>query len=331
MKYYFLTVTEDSWREHLLTGIAAINNPGHNPSNRQGNAQKQGALCEFIGIEIGDRLFFYVQGQKVIKGLYKAVSEPFFDVSNLVPSNSVIDRKFPIRIEFQQERHYEIDVTMDELWQLKDNGLFWSLQQQRGDAVGRHACLGLLKTDGECLLNMFSEKNPRSSALTPINVINHITTPLQFDIRSINGRIHYEKALQGLLLVNLKNDLHKNILGEYDYFVPFFPTSAQTEIDIMLTKHSGSGEVLWYTLIEIKSNQFTLKEIKTLVNYENWAIRALAGNNARKVHSICIAFDFNQDIINFVQNRSEFVNKSILLVKYFFDHQNNSISLTAIN
>ena len=70
MEYFLFTVSNTSWKEHLSTGIAAINNPGHDSSNRQGNAQKQKALSELAGIKKGDLLFFYFQGDKKILWLY---------------------------------------------------------------------------------------------------------------------------------------------------------------------------------------------------------------------------------------------------------------------
>jgi len=159
MQYFLFTVTNTSWKEHLSTGIAAINNPGHDPTNRQGNAQKQKALCELAGIKKGDILFFYLQQEKKVMGLYEAVSEPFLDTKPLI-KKGFINKKFPIRVAFKQKVNFSIHLHMDEVWEIKDKGYFWSLQQQRGDTVGRLACVCLTKQDGEHLIRMFYEKNP---------------------------------------------------------------------------------------------------------------------------------------------------------------------------
>jgi len=49
-------------------------------------------------------------------------------------------------------------LDMDEVWRIKDKGNFWSIQQQRGDTVGRHACISLTKQDGDHLLKMLYQK-----------------------------------------------------------------------------------------------------------------------------------------------------------------------------
>ena len=59
MQYFLFTVNEQSWPEHFKTGIAAINDPSTDPNNKQGNAQKQKALCELASVNKEDILFFY--------------------------------------------------------------------------------------------------------------------------------------------------------------------------------------------------------------------------------------------------------------------------------
>jgi hypothetical protein len=324
MQYFLFTVSEQSWQEHFATGIAAINDPGHDPANRQGTAQRQGAMCELIGIKPGDLFFFYVQGKKKIKALYEANSAPFFDTSNLLP-NGFIDYRFSLRIEFQNKINFPNDIDMDEIWHLKDMGLFWSIQQQKGDAIGNHACLSLTKKDGDYLLKMFYEKNPIVNPVVQINIQNHNNQPLTFDLRHNGNSLHYEKALQGLLLNDLKQGLHKDVLGDYDYFVPFFPTSSQKEIDIMLIKHDANGDVVWYTILELKANTFSINELDKLMNYESWAINAIANGNSRMVHSIGIANKFDKKVINYVKRRLKYINKKVRLITYSFNSANNQL------
>lgn len=131
MQYFLFTVNEQSWPEHFKTGIAAINDPSTDPNNRQGNAQKQKALCELASVNTGDILFFYFQQKKEIIGVYEASSKPFFDTNPLV-NGGFINQKFPIRVAFKQKINFPINLDMDEVWHSKDKGSFWSIQQQRG-------------------------------------------------------------------------------------------------------------------------------------------------------------------------------------------------------
>ena len=324
-QYFLFTVTDRSWKEHFSTGIAAINNPGHDEGNRQGNAQKQKAICELAGIKRGDLLFFYLQQEKRVMGLYEAVSEPFFDENPLV-QGGFIDKNFPIRLAFKQKINFPIDLDMDEVWLIKDKGYFWSLQQQRGDTVGRHACISLTKEDGDLILKMFYEKNPIILQNGSITTAEHSSTNLPLDFKHEGSKLHYEAVLQAILLEDFKNGKHKEVFGDYDYFVPFFPTSSQKEIDILLFKHNERGELLWYSILELKQFSFTEEELNTVKNYEEWLVNSMAEGNIRKVHCIGIAHEFNEDVKEYIRGRIKYGQKKIKLIRYSFDSTNKTLS-----
>jgi len=324
MQYFLFTVSEKSWPEHLKTGIAAINDPGCKQSNRQGNAQKQKALCEVACIRKGDFLFFYYQQKKKVMGLYEAISKPFFDKTSLV-KNGFIDNKYPIRVAFKQKINFKINIDMDDVWYSKDKGSFWSIQQQRGDTVGRHACISLTKEDGELLIKMFNEQNPIIAQPIKINSKKHNDMNLPFDYRCDGTKLHYEAVLQGKLLQDLRDGKHKTLLGNYDYCVPFFPTSSRKEIDILLFKHVAN-DVLWYEILELKQPRFTNEDLDTLMEYEKWLIQSLAVN-ARSVHSIAIANNYDDGVKEFIKGRTKYGGKNIRLIKYSFSSSNKSISL----
>jgi hypothetical protein len=328
MQYFLFTVTEQSWREHFQTGIAAINDPGHNLSNRQGNAKRQAAMCELVGIKKGDIFFFYFQQRKKIMGVYEAVSEPFFDKKELV-KKGFIDKKFPIRVAFKQKINFPVDLEMDEIWEIKDKGYFWSIQQQRGDTVGRHACISLTKQDGERILKMFFEKNPVISKPVKIKNNKYSNKKLPFDCANHRNELHYEATLQGILLDGLKKGEYKQIFGEYDYFVPFFPTSSQREIDILLFRHGPNG-VIWYEILELKQGAFEKRELDKLMNYEKWVSNSLA-LNSRMVHAIGIANKFNNEVKAYIKGRVSYGGKAIRLIKYSFDKKKSNITLKEEN
>jgi len=325
-QYFLFTVSDESWKEHFATGIAAINDPGHDPNNRQGNAQRQKAFCELAGIKNGDLLFFYLQQQKKIMGLYEATSRPFYDTRCLV-TNGFINRKFPIRVAFNQKINFPSSLGMDEVWNSKDKGFFWSLQQQRGDSVGRHACISLTKQDGDHLLRMLHEKNPVIPDITKIGTKTHSKRGLPYDFLHEGKKLHYEAVLQSILLEDFKQGKHKEIFGEYDYFVPFFPTSSQKEIDILLFKHDNKG-VLWYEILELKQHAFDQEELDKLMNYEDWVLNTLSDGNIRMVHSIGIANEFADDVKAYIKGRMGYGGRKIRLIKYSFHAERKVLSLT---
>ena len=55
------TVSEESWREHSQTGIAAINDPYASSQSPQIYATRQKVMTELAGIRPGDRLYYYIQ------------------------------------------------------------------------------------------------------------------------------------------------------------------------------------------------------------------------------------------------------------------------------
>jgi len=328
-KYFLFTVNDNSWPEHKSTGVAAINDPVATAGQSYGLPKRQSAMCEMAGIQPNDIILFYFQGKKEIHGLYKATSEAFFDEDDLV-SGGFINSRFPIRVRFSPYIEFKRNLVMDEIWEMKDRGEFCSIQQQRGDAVGRHACLGLLKTDGDALVRMFYEKNPIYRIITG-HPINNYHEPLPFEYRTSSGgtRLHYESVLQSVLIKDFVKCKHKNIFGDYDYFIPYFPTGAQKEIDLFLVKHQNN-EPIWYTLIEIKPDKFDLGEIKALSNYENWIIRSLTRNNPRMVHTYALAYSFDHDIKTYVSERVKYTDRRIHLVEYLFDDDKKAVDLKEI-
>lgn len=332
MQYFLFTVSTESWKEHFATGIAAINDPGVDPGSTHGNAKRQSAMCELAGIRKGDCLFFYLQQEKKIMGLYEVHSDAFFDTRNLISGKRCfINKKFAIRVEFVQKINFVNNLDMDEVWRIKDKGSFWSVQQQRGDVVGRHACIALTRQDGEHLLKMLYQKNPIIPSNSKIKIGKHSRKALKFDLTHYGTQLHYEASLQGLLLNDLKQGKHKDIFGDYNYFVPFMPTSSQKEIDILLIKHNNGNEIIWYQVLELKQSTFSIDELDKLMNYENWTINALANNNERLVHSVGIAHDFDQDAIDYISNRQRYGGKKIRLIKYSYKTKRNELTFEHIN
>src|SRR3989338_8337863 len=100
---------------------------------------------------------------------------------------------------------------MDEIWRLKDESKFWSIQQQRGSAVGRHACLALTREDGENLLQIFNEINPNILPKKLIKCKRHGKKKLPIELKMKNNELNYEGALQSLMVQAFKAGKYKNV------------------------------------------------------------------------------------------------------------------------
>lgn len=335
-------VDDNTWEEHNMVGIAAINDPLiTHPSNRNANTARQSAIAEISGIRPGDLIFFNRMVSEKhppeILGVYEATSNAYYDPSPLFPRAKYIDKKHPFRVEFRCLHHFEKSINIDEIWALKEKGLIWTLQQTRGDAVGVHACIGITKLEANIILKLLKANNIVEQK--PINYLenrkrvglnNILKKPLPLDFEcDREGVLHYESVLKALLLEDFAKNKHKKIFGDYDDFIPNVPTGARKEIDILLLKYNGR-DILWLQILELKHDKFTMKELQRLIDYEKWLIRIIKSENPFQVHPVAVASTFQDEVKHFAKEREKYGEKSIRLIKYYFDKKEKSIKLEEV-
>ena len=68
-----------------------------------------------------------------------------------------------------------------------------------------------------------------------------------------------------------------------------------------------------------------------LMQYESWAINALANNNSRLVHSVGIANNFSNEVLEYINNRVVYGGKKIRLIEYAYNNTRSTITLRQIN
>jgi len=328
-KFRILKVNDDTWVEHNKVGVAAINDP-HNVPTTQSLKQRQFALAEISGIRPGDILFFnrmVSEGHPPeILGIFKAVSKPYFDPTPLFPRAKYIDKPHPFRIEFECVHNFPNPINFAEIWALRDKGKIWTLQQSRGDAVGRHASVGITKIEAKLVERLLKINNIIERPKIAYKRPRKSKRPLPFDLSTDEkGQLHYEAVLQALLLEDFADGKHREIFGDYDDFIPNALTSAGKEIDILVLKYNGDN-ILWYQILELKQDEFTMKELQKIIIYEKEIIRSQA-ENPMQVYPIAVASEFNKDVIKFVKGRADYKERPIRLIKYHFDERKKAVSL----
>lgn len=311
---FWFIVNEQTWQEHAKVGIAAINDPHSQPA-RQSLAQRQSAIAEVAGIRPGDLLFFYVMGTLKILGIYEAITKSYFDTKPLFSGAVHIKEAHPFRVAFKQVVNYPNSIDIDDIWEARDQGLIWTMQQSRGDAVGRHACIGLTKPDVHLIKRIFAERNIRDLPVASPLALPPSLNPLPIDLTAYKGVLHYENALKALLLEDLADGQHKEILGNYDDFLANVPTSSRMELDLLMLRYNNR-DIVWFQVIELKPDAFTTHELGRLIDYEDWLIRVPAEGNRRAVYSIALAHDFDQEVRQFVKRRQDYGVKPIRLIAY---------------
>ena len=145
MRTRVFTVNENTWSEHRKAGIAAINDPFAENNSPQSYAIRQKVMTEIAGIRPGDRLFFYIQRTKEIIGGFQATTKSFYDGHPLFEEADHINHRYPFRVGFKPIIEYPRSLHVNEIWAGRDAGRIWTMQQARGDVVGRHACWPLTR------------------------------------------------------------------------------------------------------------------------------------------------------------------------------------------
>lgn len=311
-------VNEKSWAEHEASGIAAINDPKQkNHTAKNAEAMTQAAITEVAGIRRGDIVFFYVMATKKILGVYETTTTAFYDTNPLSSTARIINNNFPFRVGFRKIIDFPNPISIDDLWASKDEGKIWTIQQNRGDAVGVHACTNFSRKEGEAIVRMFKENNVNYKQVKmPNNIING-HRPLPISIDNNNGVFKFERSLQSFLLEDFADNKHQDLFGEYDNFLVNVPTSARKEIDILLLRHDELG-VVSYQILELQKERLDMEHINRLILYEQWIRRTREKGNPRNVYSVAIASDFKPEVVEYVKKRPQYNEKIIRLIRYSY-------------
>jgi hypothetical protein len=345
MRNLVFFVNDASWVEHNRVGIAAINDPGVDHGSHA-NSGRQSAIAEIAGITPGDRIFFKLGRSDAhptrIVGVFRASSQPYFDANPLFPGARVVDQRLPLRVEFECSKNYPNPVDIEHLWLSKERGGIWTMQQARGDVLGRHACISITTEEADLIVRLLEANNPLygphidyQAQRVAVGLANIIKTSLPIDLREDSrrrsptpGRLHYEASLQSKLVEELCLGFHCSVFGDFTEVIPFVSTGAQTELDLLLSKHGG-GELLWHQVVELKAHTFSEDELRKVIDYEKWILNTRC-ENVLQVHSVGIGYDFAPEVVAFVQNRKKYKDRPIRLVKYRYEGGTGRIVLEPV-
>jgi hypothetical protein len=232
MRNLVFFVNDASWSEHNKVGIAAINDPVVG-GGRQSNSARQKAIAEIAGIRPGNRIFFRLgrsaRHPTQIVGLFRATSEPYFDATPLFPGAQKVGQKLPLRVEFECSKNYANSVDMEHLWLSKERGSLWSIQQARGDVMGRHACVSITTEEADLIIRLLEANNPvcadpidYKAQRTAVGLKRVKKRNLPIDLRENSrirtptpGRLHYEASLESILTQELCAPVNSGFLSNF--------------------------------------------------------------------------------------------------------------------
>jgi hypothetical protein len=152
----------------------------------------------------------------------------------------------------------------------------------------------------------------------PVLPENRESLPYDFRIVGRNfPRLNYEATLQSLILEDLADEKWRNLFGEYDDFLPSVSTSEGREIDILLLRHDNDDNILWFQIMELKSDRFAHDDLLQLLAYEQWLTSSnQVGGNPRAVHMFAIANRYDESVMEHIKARAALKQKPIRLLKY---------------
>jgi len=278
-------------------------------------------LADILGTRPNDIVFLY-ERQVGFHGIYKIISEPFFDITPF----SLVDEHYPIRLEIECLSYFPRPVPEDYLFSTKIyEAKFWGwfyrkIQGGRGISTlnpeAAEALIELLvKINGNAQSEPSTFKKYESKAQR-----TSITLPLQ------NGKVRLEGILRAWMIQNLGNPAEKDLIRifgpieDIEWFannVPYHVT--QKNIDILSyhqnMKYTGFPLRYQFSVVELKRDKARPVDVTQLISYSKWVASRLASSEIETVQPILVAFGFTDEAVIRARN-SDFSDRGIMFVKY---------------
>lgn len=286
-------------------------------------------IADILGTRIGDIIFLY-ERQVGFHGIYKIVSEPFFDPTPI----GYVDEKYPIRIELECLNYFLKPVPEDLLFSTKEyESKCWAwfyrkIQGPRGiNTVNPETAEVLIellvKLNGNAINKPNSEKKYCAE--------NKLLIELNLEKLHKDGKL-LEDILRAWLIKNIDNPNHSDVrkifgpVEDIEWFANNVPYHvSRKNIDILVyhknAKYTGYPLRYKYSVVELKRDIAKADDVSQLIGYSKWVAGRLASGEVDMVRPILIAFDFNKKALAKVKN-SDFSDEGIKCYKYKVEGSN---------
>ncbi len=280
-----------------------------------------------LSIQEGDLVFFYVKN-KGIYGLWKIVSEPFYDETRIWGDK---EQLYPYRFLFESTvEYFSKPIALSDVLDLHDKGRIWTFDLNPVQQKNQYK---ITMDEARELLRLLLRNNPIRHVPRSItdpyipSTKNKITLDLTSDQE---GRFRYEGWLNAWFMHSLNRGELKQLLGDYCEYINLVPTTFNKVMDIFLTHVTrvDSIDVLHkYTCIELKNDRATEKDLTQVLRYEDWLARKLAGGDKEMIQTILVASRFSEIVIEYVNKRRQIEEKSVRLITYRFVNEREPVEL----
>ena len=288
---------------------------------------KAEVIAGILSILPGDLVFFYVKNQGIY-GLWKAISEPYFDETKIWEAGQQV---FPYRISFEAAvGHFPKPISISDILDLSDKGRIWTFDL---NPVQRKNQYKITMEEARELLRLLLRNNPirQHPVAIPDPYAPSARSSIDLELASGKaGQVQYEGWLNAWFMRSLARGHLKDLLGDYREFLNLVPTSFNKVMDIFLNHVTtvDSIDVLHkYTCIELKIGRATEQDLTQVLRYEDWLARKLAAGDDEMIQSILVARRFADTVIDYVNARQRIEEKTVRLISYRVTDDGKGIDL----
>ncbi len=320
MAVHIFTLTEDNYKICVQKGIVGIPEP---KDSRMHDNVFDGLLSRMACIKENDYILMYIINKKELRGVWQAEGMPYYDEEQIWN-----DRVYPFRCKIKCSKYdFQKPLNLNDINDLRNNGKIWTWALQRPS--GSNSMFSISNTEFNILLNEFMKINPFSLGKSII------PQPSPFHENNIINMLHTEKdklKYEYTVMTYLNNDFsfrkHTDLFGNYIDFLCYVPTNLGKEIDaLLLFENPNSKEIISYDIIEVKRDVFDTNALAQLIDYESWFLQKKLSGDLNMIRTTAIAKSFSQDVIDYVNQRSNIEKKPIKLIKYTYANGNFSLEL----
>lgn len=310
MAVHIFLVDEKNYHICLERGIVAL------PETKRENQSFDALLSRLASIKEDDYIMLYIiEPVKELHGVWKADGLPFFDEEPIWK-----DRVYPFRCRIKpSEFSFRNPLKLNDISDLCNTGALWTWAPKRPGGVYSNSMFSMTDNEFHILIDEFIKINPFSTETWRINRPypfheNNIISHIHF---KDNGKLAYESSLMTQLILAFNNKQYREIFGNYDSFLSYIPTSLGTEMDFLLMyNRPASNTVLSYDIIEVKRDKFTKDGLRQLIEYESWFLQKKVAGDQKMLRVSAIAESFADDVIDYVEKRTQIEGKRIKLLQY---------------
>jgi len=327
MGYHVFLTREDNFEICLAKGVYGGVESSGSRKSEQINSE---VIAGFSGIRPGDFVFFYVTNRGVY-GLWKVITEPFYDTKPIWNGPKHPGQVFPYRICFEPiVRKFAIPIAISDILDLRDKGKIWTFDL---GAITKKNHYAITTEEGKELLRLLLRNNPIFSAPDAMSepYVAPSNSPLPLSLQcNRKGHLRYEGYLNAWFMQSFTRGRFKELIGDYRDFLNYVPTSFNKVMDIFLT-HVTTIDLVdilhKFTCMELKAGLVSERDLNQIVMYENWLTRKLADGDSEMVQSILVGYDFDSAVLEYVKKRKLIEEKTVRLIRYRVNPQGDDLIL----